>query len=634
MSTIAPQKSGEPPAPLNPEKLAASGALWSVGKPVLEDLLQRAYSIHLNPGETLVKAGEEYRGVVHILYDGRVQLRRANGAFNTVHIGGMIGLSGYLDEAAYSSTVTALSKATFLELRAEHLRVLEQRHADLANALHRIIVQKLREHRPERGIRSGALKNPVYGVMRTPAATCQSDGSLREAFQLMQSRRIGSLLVRDGNKGLTGILTTVGVSEAVMLHGANPHDAVTAAPLQPLYTVAPNTPLWKAEELQHRHNVKYLVVLEDGHPVGILSQTDIVRALVSEQSAFICRVRDAGDLDALAKLRGLMVEIASDLRESNRTPSLAVRKLSEAHLTLQRRCVELTLNEIVDEGEGTPPCGFAFIVMGSGGRKEMLLNPDQDNGLIIADGPQSDLPKCLAWFARFAERANANLDRIGYVLCPGNIMARNPLYRKPLSEWRQQISHIAAHPTHKAARWSNVMFDFDTLYGEDSLTVALRKSVLEELAHNRKLLRFMAEDDADGRPALGLFNRLVSTTNDGDTPKIDLKRNGLRIIDDAARIFALDAGIGACNTSDRLNALMRRGVLSRDFVATVRAAGEELMDALVGHQLEQARAGDNPDKQVPLENLSPQSKETLRIAMRAIKRLQERLQRAFDLEDF
>lgn len=597
--------------------------------------MQHAYSVHVGPGEILVEAGEEYRGVVHILYEGRVQIRRTNGAVNTVQIGGMIGLSGYLDEASYSSTVTALSNATFLELRAEHLRELEQRHPELANALHRIIVQKLRERRPERGVRTGVLKNPVYGVMRTPAASCQSDESLREAFQLMQSRRIGSLLVRSREDGeLTGILTTVGVSEAVMLHGARPEDAVTAAPLRPPYTVTPDTPLWKAEELQHRYGVKYLVVVEGGQPVGVLSQTDIVRALVSEQSAFICRVRDAGDLSALAKLRGQMVGIASDLREANRTPSMAVRKLSEAHLALQRRCVELTLNEIVDEGEGTPPCGFAFIVMGSGGRKEMLLNPDQDNGLIIADAPQSQRPECLAWFARFAERANANLDRIGYVLCPGDIMARNPQYRKPLSEWRQQIAHISTHPTHKAARWSNVMFDFDTLYGDDSLSIALRRSVLEALAKNRKLLRFMAEDDAEGRPALGLFNRLVSTIDDGDTPKIDLKRNGLRIIDDAARIFALDAGIAASSTSDRLNALMGRGALSRDFVATVSAAAEELMDTLVGHQLEQARAGETPDKQVPLESLSPQSKETLRIAMRAIKRLQERLQRAFDLGDF
>ena len=47
----------------------------------------------------------------------------------------------------------------------------------------------------------------------------------------------------------------------------------------------------------------------------------------------------------------------------------------------------------------------------------------------------------------------------------------------------------------------------------------------------------MAEDDAEGKPALGIFNQLV-TTRDEKGEHIDIKRNGLRIIADAARIFA------------------------------------------------------------------------------------------------
>lgn len=621
--------------PLAVDKLASAGALWSVGKPVLEDLLRRSRPVALGPGEILVQRDEPYRGVVHILYDGRAQIQRTNGVAKSVHIGGMIGLSGYLDEAPYTATVTALSDAVFLEVAGEQLRELERAHADLANALHRIIVQKLRERRPDRGLRDGVLKNPVYGVMRRPVASCGPETTLQEAFQRMQSRRIGSLLVHGVDGKLQGILTTASVSEAVVVNGVRPLDAVSSAPLQPPYTVTSDTPLWKAEELQQRHHVRYLVVVDgDGHAEGVLSQTDIVRALTSQQSTFICRVGSAKGLATLAELRKEVVELATELRDSSRTPSLTIQRLSEAHLALQRRCVELTLEEALDEREGPPPCGFAFIVMGSAGRRETLLNPDQDNGLIIADAPQSLRPHCLAWFARFAQRANENLDRIGYALCPGDIMARNPMYRKTLSQWRQQIHHIAEHPSEKAARWSSIVFDFDTLYGDDLLTAQLRKIVLTELSHHQTLLRLMAEDDAQGRPAVGVFNRLISTTQVGNTPKIDLKRNGLRIIDDAARIFALHSDVSACNTTERLNALVRQGAFSRDFATTMITAFEELVDMLLAHQLAQARAGGPIDTLVAVNRLDLRGKAMLRIAMRAAKRFQERLQTAFDLKDF
>lgn len=169
-----------------------------------------------------------------------------------------------------------------------------------------------------------------------------------------------------------------------------------------------------------------------------------------------------------------LVDAAIDIQETNHRPSSAVRLLSEYHLIAQRRAVELTLEWMEDKGLGPPPVGFSVLIMGSGGRLEMLLNPDQDNGIIIEDSPISDSKPVIEWFDQFCNRLNRNLDRIGYPLCPGAIMARNPLYNKTLSKWKAQITRIANQPTEKAARWSNVVFDFDTLYGDDSLTTDLR----------------------------------------------------------------------------------------------------------------------------------------------------------------
>lgn len=53
------------------------------------------------------------------------------------------------------------------------------------------------------------------------------------------------------------------------------------------------------------------------------------------------------------------------------------------------------------------------------------------------------------------------------------------------------------------------MFDFATQYGDDTLTADLRGHVSRALGRSPGLLRMMVHDDAAGRPALGLFNRLM-----------------------------------------------------------------------------------------------------------------------------
>ena len=352
--------------------------------------------------------------------------------------------------------------------------------------------------------------------------------------------------------------------------------------------------------------------------------------LISRPSTLSNRIRDAGNLKELIAHSSHLVEVAADAQETNHRPSAAVRLLSETHLMLQRRTIELTLEWMKEKGYGEPPVDYAFFIMGSGGRREMLLNPDQDNGIIIADHDDKTVDE---WFERFCKRVNRNLDKVGYAICPGDIMARNPMYRKTLSQWKKQITHITKKPTQKAARLGNVLFDFDCLYGNDALTSELRQYILEAVQKRPRLLKMMSDHDAEGGAAIGFFNQLITTKNDlGEW--VDIKRNGLRIIADAARIFALQNRVAVQNTTDRLQALTRVGKLSNDFTDSVQEAYEELLDLLLNHQIAQARADRKLDKLIDPEKLTPQSRGTLRLAMRAVKRFQERLQDDYSTDIF
>lgn len=619
---------------IDPAVLAATETFHGLDKEMLEAIIGCSQVITLLPGEILFHAGESYRNEVYILYSGSIELERVNRTRYRIAEGAFIGLANYLDGSPYTATHQAIENSILLRLAQADLEELERNYPDFDHVLNHFIAERLRRWAPTREAISGTLTLPVSSVMKTPLSVCGGDTSLREAFDMMQSRKIGSLGAVDETGALIGVLTFAGLAESVLHKEAEPEDSILKAACETPRTISPDAPLWKAEEKLHKLGLKYLVVTENHKPLGMLSQTDILRVCYISQNTILERINSAATLEELADFKRNIAEVAQTSRESNRQPSRAVRQLSEVHLAIQQRCVELTLKQLEQQGYGPPPLEYALLIMGSGGRYEMLLNPDQDNGIILADTAEEAGESVLEWFRQFSDLLNRNLDQVGYELCKGNIMARNPMFHKTLSQWKQQISHMVHYPNQKAARWSNIVFDFITLHGDDSLTNDLRQHVFSELANRPKLLEFMVRDDAEGRPPLGFFNQLITDSIKEHKGMIDIKRNGLRIVADAARIFALKHGVSSCNTNDRLKALLRLGIFSSDFIDNVTDAYELMLDQLLSHQIEQTEKGISVDKLIDVEHMSPHNRAMLRAAMRAVKRLQSRLQDEFTTSPF
>ncbi len=623
------------------EMLSGTQAFNGVEHSAISALVEKSKVHQMNPGEVLFRPGDEYRYTIFIPYLGIMRLRRKNGIEDDVLPGEFIGLGNYLDSATYVSTAIATTATRVLEISAEDFHQLERDHHSLFDSLNRTIANKLREHSRERGISSGILAQPVSSIMKSPVATCSKESSLLDAYQTMKQRKIGSLIITSDDGRMIGMITFPGLAKAMLEKGAEAGDQIVENACQTAIPLEPDTPIWEAEEIQHQTKAQHLIVHEHSVPIGIVSVADILRRLISRPSALMTQIPQAANIKELQTLFGLMKETAADAQEEHHRPSAAVRYLSDTHLALQRRTVELTLKWMKHKGHGKPPCGFAILIMGSGARKEMMLDPDQDNGILIEDCAEYKKPESKIWFERFCKRMNNNLDRVGYFLCPGEIMARNPTYQKTLKQWKKQITKTIQQPSEKGARWSNILFDFDTLYGDDQLTSELRRHVFEEIQQNPKLLQMMMEHDAEGSPAIGMFNRLITTKAIENSDKkskavevIDIKRNGLRIIADAARIFALQNGVAVQNTTDRLTALARVGKLSNDMRESISEAYEELLGMLLTHQIKQAKKGKKLDKSINTEKLTPQTRSTLRMAMRAVKRFQDSLQDEFSANLF
>ncbi|GAA2249361.1 oxidoreductase [Streptomyces ruber] len=118
----------------------------------------------------------------------------------------------------------------------------------------------------------------VREVMTPGVVTVRPDTSLVEAAQLMRAQDIGDVLVTTGNR-LVGVLTDRDITLRAVADGADPLTVSAQAVCTPdPVVVGPDDAVSAAVGLMRDHAVRRLPVVEDGHPVGMVSLGDLALA--------------------------------------------------------------------------------------------------------------------------------------------------------------------------------------------------------------------------------------------------------------------------------------------------------------------------------------------------------------------
>jgi CBS domain-containing protein len=116
----------------------------------------------------------------------------------------------------------------------------------------------------------------VAKAMSAQLVTMSSGSSLAEAASVMSQRRVGSVLIMDGER-LAGILTERDIVRAISHDIGAPRDAIahwmTSAPK----TVSSDTTLEVARDLMDRSHIRHLPVTDGDRVVGMLSMRDLIK---------------------------------------------------------------------------------------------------------------------------------------------------------------------------------------------------------------------------------------------------------------------------------------------------------------------------------------------------------------------
>ncbi|MCE8034474.1 MAG: DUF294 nucleotidyltransferase-like domain-containing protein [Halomonas sp.] len=296
--------------------------------------------------------------------------------------------------------------------------------------------------------------------------------------------------------------------------------------------------------------------------------------------------------------------------------------ISDHNDLLYRRAIQLSLNEMQGQGWGSPPVAFCVLTLGSAGRHESLLAPDQDNAMIVADYPDARHSEIDGFFQALGERFTTRLDEAGIPLCNGHVMARWPMWRKRLSEWCEQLTLWTRERRVKRVQQSNILLDFHPVFGDANLADALAGHVAQLMPRAGLFLDEMAQLLDELPVALDRFGRLSG--DDEGAPHenaLNLKRQGLLPLVNAVRLLSLRHGVRVPDTRRRLSALVLKEALTARQARAGIAALDRLQERLLTEQSINLKAGGAADGWIDVARLEDDHRLLLRHDMQAIRSL-------------
>jgi CBS domain-containing protein len=119
-------------------------------------------------------------------------------------------------------------------------------------------------------------------IGRQTLAVLSPDATVLEASKLMAARKIGAVLIGQG-QNLAGIFTERDIAFKIVAGGRDPaqtrlSEVMTARPT----TISPDQTAFDALQMMSKGGYRHLPVLEDGKLIGMVSIRDIYAAMLHE----------------------------------------------------------------------------------------------------------------------------------------------------------------------------------------------------------------------------------------------------------------------------------------------------------------------------------------------------------------
>ncbi len=461
------------------------------------------------------------------------------------------------------------------------------------------------------------IREPVTGPM---------DYTIRQAAKHMTRERSDSLLVIEPSGDATGIVTDTNLRQAVAM-GLDSESSVQTIMTTPVETIDSDEVCFDALMRMMTMNIHHLAVTQRGRIQSVVTSHDIKFLQGKSPLSIFREINSSLNYEGLYPLSGSIPSVVSTMVEEGAKAEHITRMVTVLNDLILHRLMQLLTKEL-----GPAPTQFSWLLLGSEGRHEQTFSTDQDNALVLKDTDDDILQRASAiYFEAFTKRANEHLEKCGFPLCRGGVMASNPPWRRPLADWTRQVEGWVAVPEPEEVLKSTIFFDFRHGWGDERLTKELKRRVLKRSGSSQIFLRLLAADCMRNKPPLSFFKSFI-VENDGEhRNQLDLKKRGLLPFVDFARTMALENGLEETSTLSRLRRLGEQEHIPSDLAKESAEAFEFVLHMRLTHQLELIERKLPPDNHIDPGRKSNIEKRTLKDAFGVIERIQGFLEEHFRL---
>ena len=549
------------------------------------------------------------RGSVELLIGGRL--------LDLLGEGEMFGFASMLEEGPLGFVARAAEDTLVYRFPEHAIRPVLERPA-AAGFIARSMNKGVRLLAGQDEAPVAGMGRPVRDLVRAEPLVCLPEVGVRDAAHRMVEAGVTCVAVDLGET--LGIVTDRDIRERVVAAGAPPETPLSAVMSAPAVSVPADASGAEALLEMLDHGIRHLPVLDAGRRlVGVLDDVDLLASEHRTPFRLRALVARAADVPAVAEAAAELPAVVIALHEAG-LPALAIsRTISGIHDATTRRLVALTHEEL-----GAPPVSYTWLAMGSFGRREPFPSSDVDCA-VAWQGQDDGEDEPARTFRAISERVLEGLDLSGFASDENGAVASNPLFARSVDGWERAARGWTEDPDRdRGLMLLSVVVESDPVWGQTTVADRLFAAFAQSPDRRLMLARLLAAALA-ARPPTGFLRDFVLHSSGERRGLLDIKHGGLLPLESLARWAGLKAGVAAASTSARLDAAQTAGTLGTEEVEILRDAFELFCELRMEHQVEQLRAGQEPDDLIEPKRLAPLTRAALKDAFRGVRRVQRGL---------
>ena len=451
-----------------------------------------------------------------------------------------------------------------------------------------------------------------------PPLFIDASATLGDAARLMKAQRRRSIFVRDGQRA--GIFTTSDFRD-IVANGVSNQALIKDHSQFSLLSCEKSDYLFNALLLMTQRNIRHIVVTENEVPVGVLSQDGLLSFFSNHSLSIAQQLEMAATVDDLLRATQEIETLVATLTvQGMKMPQLA-RLVQALNTQLMARLWKMVASPDVFAGS-------ALLALGSEGRGEQILKTDQDNALILAEGlDEKEVEQA-------ADSFTEQMLRLGYPSCRGGIMVNQRLWRQTVQGWSRILQEWARHSQGDPLMNLAIFLDAETVTGPASWLAACRDALYAGLCDDATWLSRMAlpiEQFQTQRVEGGFWWQML---NREKNVRLDIKKAAIFPIVHGIRVLALEAGIRAINTFDRIESLASKIILEKTLANDLAESLAFLMRLRLEAGLESLREGRAVSNDIDTALLSTLDKDLLKDALLVTKRFRQMIHQRYHLDRF